>query len=110
MFGSNFDANFGIPAFPVQGMAPQGGLSGATAPDQGGNAMPGVPAAPPAAPPAMAGPPAAGAPPALGAASPLSAGALAPGAAAPPAPAPDQGMGQAPPAAGIGSPFGKPGV
>lgn len=28
MFGSNFDANFGIPAFPFQSADPQGGLFG----------------------------------------------------------------------------------
>lgn len=109
MFGSNFDANFGIPAFPVQGLDPQGGMFGPTAPDPSGAApMPGIPTAPPAAAP---GAPPAGAQPTLGATpSPLGAGPLAPGTAAAPPPAPDQGMGQAPPAAGLGSPFGKPGL
>ena len=105
MFGSNFDANFGIPAFPFDGMDPQGGMLGT-------NVQPPAGQPAPAAPPAAAAPPSGptpAAPPAPGAPSPLGGGVLAPGGAQQqPAPT-DSAQGQAP-AAGIGSPFGKAGV
>jgi hypothetical protein len=113
MFGSNFDANFGIPAFPLQGVDPQGGLFGVNTPPlsdpaaaQSGSplALPGGPASPTSASgaPATAGP----SQPSLGAPSPLGGGVLSPGGGAAPSPAPET----AAPAAGVGSPFGRASV
>jgi len=105
MFGSNFFGNFGIPEqqpFPYQGADPQGGMLGPNTPGPGQSAAPGGPAAP-AAPIAGQGTPPA--PPTLGAPSPLAGSPLAPGGGMTP-PQPEQ-PGQAP-AAGVGSPFGRP--
>lgn len=106
MFGSNFDANFGIPTFP-QGIDAQGGYLGANAPVPGQqpsqNVAPAAPASPIGAP--TGGQPAAPAAPALGSPSPLAGGPLSPGGGQPPqAPAPEAGVA---PAAGVGSPFGR---
>ncbi len=102
MFGSDFFAQFGIPAFPLQGMDPQGGALGTNVPpqiDPSGNHTSSPPAGqPPASPPAS------------GAYNPLALGPLSPGggAAGVSQPTPPE---QAPaPAAGIGSQFGKPGL
>ena len=108
MFGSNFDQVFGIPAFPLQGADAQGGLFGANiqppgAADQVGNGPAPLTGAPPA-PPSPAGPAA------LGANNPLGGGPLAPPSLGQPASAPPDGGMMTPPAAGIGSPFGKPQV
>ena len=107
MFGSNFDANFGLPDFGFQGADPQGGYFGANAPAEtqalnlGGEQAP--PRAVPGAPSGGAGKPPIAAP------SPLASGPLALGGGQPPQqPAPDAAP--PPPAAGIGSPFGKPAV
>lgn len=85
MFGSSFDQNFGLPAFPFQGADPQGGALGVNVPPQSD------PAAAQAAPPVPGGPlsaPQSGAPaqPALGAPSPLGPGALSPAGPLPGAP------------------------
>ena len=107
MFGSNFDANFGIPAFPLQGMDPQGGMLGTNIPPDPNAGPAPQTAPPPAAPPSPAGPAALGA-------SPLGGGPLAPSVGGAPANPPGATGGPpetpaaAPPAAGIGSPFGKP--
>jgi len=113
MFG-NFEQTFGLPAFPMEGMDPQGGLFGANfAPssDATQNAGPALSLPGPETMPTGGTPPAGGLPPAaltpsLGAPSPLSAGALAPGAGL----AQPTGDQIAAPAAGIGSQFGKPNV
>lgn len=104
MFG-NFDQNFGIPAFPYQGQDPQGGFLGTNvAPESdpaaaGAVSLPGGPTSPqPSAPAAGMSP--APQPPTVGSPSPLAGGPLAPQ-ATPPTP-------ETAPAAGIGSPFGKP--
>lgn len=114
MFGSNFMANFGIPDFPFQGTDAQGGMFAPNA------AIPGQDPSQNAAPGSAA--PMGGITPAIGqptapqsatpaAPSPLAGGPLAPGGQAPQQPAaPDGGMMTPPPAAGIGSPFGKPQV
>jgi hypothetical protein len=108
VFGSNFDEIFGIPAFPFQGADAQGGMLGANIqpPDANPNAGPApLAGAPPAAPPSAAGPAA------LGAANPLGGGPLASAVGTPPNPPginPQPEGSQPPPAAGIGSPFGKP--
>ena len=104
MFGSNFNANFGIPEIPDP-----------TAPQAGMMAQPGM-MDPSAAPPQQPGqPPAAGLPaapqmPGIGSPSPMGGGVLSPGAGATPqmpgAPV-DSTQGTAP-AAGLNSPFGKP--
>jgi hypothetical protein len=106
MFGSNFDANFGIPTFP-QNIDAQGGYLGANAPVPGHE-----PASQIAAPAAPIGSPAGGlsaAPqqPSPAAPSPLAGGPLSPGGA------PLQTQPAAPetataPAAGVSSPFGRP--
>jgi hypothetical protein len=86
VFGSNFDANFGIPQFPFQGTDPTGGLFGANfSPDSGGSMDTGGlgAVAPPAAPP----------------------GPLAPGAGTPNQP-PQPETSPPAPAAGIGGQFG----
>ena len=108
MFGSNFDANFGIPTFP-QGIDAQGGYLGPNAPAVGQDPMsqnaapsigqPTAPAAPTAGGPAAT--------PALGQPSPLAGGPLSPGGAQPQTQPTSPEAGVAP-AAGIGSPFGKP--
>src|ERR1700733_381246 len=108
MFGSNFDANFGIPQFPFQGTDPQGGLFGANfsgdaggSPDTGGGLGNVAPSAAPAAPPAGAGQgpaPSSMLQTPLTSASPLSTG-QAPPAAATPLTSP------LPSSAGIGSPL-----
>ena len=110
MFGSNFTANFGIPDFPYQGADAQGGYLAPNAPgqDPSQNAAPsiGQPTTNPVASTGEIGGAAAPASP-----SPLAGGPLAPGGAGvgtAPAPAPEAGG--AAPAAGIGSPFGKPQV
>ena len=107
MFGSNFNANFGIPDFPMQGMDPQGGMFGANQPVIDPAA--GAPSQQPGQPPA-AGLPAAPQQPGIGQPSPMGGGVLSPGAGATPqmpgAPvASTQGTA---PAAGLSSPFGKP--
>ena len=110
MFGSNFTANFGIPDFPYQGADAQGGYLAPNAPgqDPSQNAAPAI-GQPTTNPVASTGAVGGAAPPA--APSPLAGGPLAPGGAPPTQPtAPDGGMMTAPPAAGIGSPFGKPQV
>lgn len=112
MFGSNFDANFGIPDFPYQGADPQGGYLGTNVPGpqqsqfaapEGGQLNVGAPAATPDVAPQSS---------AIAAPNPLSAGPLAPGGASPQqhAPAPTGTVVEPPPAAGLGSPFGKPAV
>lgn len=109
MFGSNFDANFGIPQqpqFPFQGADSQGGLFGPNAmpdpnasPDTSGAAPPAAPAVPPTG----AGPAEPVAPhPTL---SPLGGGPLSTG-SQPPAPQSPQ-TSPATSAAAIGSPFGR---
>jgi hypothetical protein len=110
MFGSNFDANFGIPqqTFPFQGSDGQGGLFAPNAApdsfaDPSGAGSPGTPAATPAVPPAASLGVAPVAPhPTL---SPLGGGPLAPGAGTPNQPAPPDPS-QPAPAAGIGGQFG----
>jgi hypothetical protein len=110
MFGSNFDTNFGLPAFPFQGIDPQGG---ALAPNQSPAADPSLPGSPPAPPAAAPSLPGGGGPaqPALGGTtSPLGGGILAPGGQNPQQLAqqvPEQNQA---PAAGIGSPFQKANV
>jgi hypothetical protein len=110
MFGSNFNQVFGIPTFP-QNVDAQGGYLGPNAVPDPMSSQPSQNAAPPIGQPATsptaptAGP---AATPALGQSSPLAGGPLAPGGAQPQQPTPDAA--QAPPAAGIGSPFGKPQV
>lgn len=113
MFGSNFDQNFGIPAFPLQGMDPQGGMLGANSPQSpvAGQSLAGSPQVGPAAasplPASGGGMAQPSAPASLGAQSPLGAGALVPGAGgAMPPQTPETPS--APPAAGVGSPFGRP--
>lgn len=105
MFGSSYDTNFGLPAFPFQGADPQGGYLGVNVSPEadpaaaGAQSLPGGPtSSPTGAAPAAPAPPAA---------SPLAGGPLSPGGAAPLGGVPDTSQGQAP-AAGIGSPFGKP--
>ena len=107
MFGSNFTANFGIPDFPYQGADAQGGYLGANAaptptggPSQ--NVAIGQPTTNPGAP--TAGP---AATPALGQPSPLAGGPLSPG-GPPPQTQPTVPEATTAPAAGIGSPFGRP--
>lgn len=107
MFGSSFDQNFGLPAFPYQGIDPQGGALGvnveptADPAAAGSAALPGGPTS--STPGSM---PAAPTPATLS--SPLGAGPLSPTGATPTLGAPsDASQGQAP-AAGVGSPFGKP--
>jgi hypothetical protein len=106
MFGSDFDRVFGIPAFPLQGADAQGGLfaSNIQAPDANPGAGPApMPGAPPPSAPAAASP---AGPAALGAGPLAPATPQAPGQ---PAAMPDGGsMTPPPPAAGIGSPFGRP--
>lgn len=87
MFGSNFMANFGIPDFGYQNADAQGGFLGPNAP--AGQLSPN--AAPQSS---------------IAAPNPLGGGPLSPGGGQPQPPEPPQ----APPAAGLGSPFGKPGV
>jgi len=109
VFGSNFEANFGIPNFGYQGADAQGGYLGPNAPAPSGQQQPGSSGAPPPA--AGIAAPQSASQPSLGE-SPLSPGALAPGGASllqQPA-APPDAPGAPPPAAGIGSPFGKPGL
>ncbi len=117
MFGSNFDTNFGLPAFPFQGQDPQGGMLGTNVPT-GDPTAPGsdslLPGGPTAPQPAAGAAPAVGLPaappqPALGAPSPLGGGVLSPGAGAP-QPSLGNPTDQTAPAAGVGSPFGKVGV
>jgi hypothetical protein len=110
MFGSNFDANFGIPTFP-QGVDAQGGYLGPNAPIGGQAPMspnaapsPGQPASNPGAAPA----PGPAATPPLGQPSPLAGGPLSPGGGQPQTPPSTPEIGGSAPAAGIGSPFGRP--
>ena len=105
MFGSNFDANFGIPTFP-QAIDAQGGYLGPNAapdPMASQNAAVTTPVAPIGAP--TGGLPATPAAPALGSPSPLAGGPLSPGGPQTQPAAPEAGIA---PAAGIGSPFGRP--
>lgn len=119
MFGSNFTANFGIPDFPFQGVDAQGGMFAPNTampgqnPSQNAAPAIGQPMTNPAASPGAVG---GAAPPA--APSPFAGGPLSPGGGVPPSAATpgaihtsDNTIEQtAPPAAGIGSPFGKPQV
>ena len=111
MFG-NFDQKFGLPAFPLEGIDPQGGLFGVNVPPSSdptaaqplpGSAQPTPRAGMPAP---AAGLPEKGAQPALGAPSPLGGGVLSPGSGLGPVSMNDPGPREAP-AAGVGSPFGK---
>ena len=102
MFGSNFFGNFGIPDFGYQNADPQGGYLGTNV-DPSQNATPG--ADQPAAGPVGASPQ-----PSIAGSNPLAGGPLAPGGATAQPAGATPGAAQAPPAAGIGSPFGKPGL
>jgi hypothetical protein len=106
VFGSNFAANFGIPDFGYQNADPQGGYLGTNAPAEALSQN-----AAPAGQPATSNPVAPAPTGSIAAPSPLAGGPLSLGGAqTPQQPNANPEPSQAPPAAGLGSPFGKPGV
>lgn len=106
MFGSNFAGNFSLPEPQYQNMDAQGGALAPNVPNApSGNQLPGGPTS--STQPATPDPGLPGAATPTPLASPLAGGPLAAGAVPQPGSAPDASQGQAP-AAGVGSPFGKP--